>query len=109
MKKVIVIVFLGLVFLGFNGCILYSNEPVGLIYSNVTKASPETRVVTNNVGSKIGVSKAHSILGLVATGDYGIARAASKAGITKISSVDIQVKNIILGIYTSYTIIVTGE
>ena len=59
-------------------------------------------------GQKVGTSKCTSVLGLVATGDSSIQTAARNGGISKISHVDYEVRNI-LGIIGAYTTKVYGE
>ena len=80
--------------------------PIGTLYTE----QKLPMMVTSNGGtsSKIGVSQCTSILGLIALGDCSIATAKKNGDITKVYSVDGQVKNI-LGIYGTYTLVVTGE
>jgi hypothetical protein len=59
-------------------------------------------------GSKVGMAKATSILGLVATGDASIKAAMDNGKITKIKYVDYESKNI-LGVYGEYTTVVYGD
>lgn len=64
---------------------------------------------SNPVGSKVGESTATIFLGVLAFDqDASIQKAAKDAGITKISTVDVK-RFDILGIYSTYTTIVTGE
>ncbi len=66
-------------------------------------------VSSNPVGPKVGKASGNTFLGVLAFGvDVSIQKAAKNAGITKISTVDIQ-RNDILGLYQTYTVIVTGE
>jgi hypothetical protein len=58
--------------------------------------------------SRVGVSKATSILGMVATGDASIKAAAANGGIKTIKYVDYEAKNI-LGLYGEYTTTVYGD
>ncbi|MDD5466107.1 MAG: TRL-like family protein [Candidatus Omnitrophica bacterium] len=58
--------------------------------------------------SKVGTSKATSILGLVATGDCSIKAAAANGGIKNIKYVDYDAKNT-LGVYGEYTTTVYGD
>lgn len=78
---------------------------VGALYTNVSEGQIAT---SNHVGSKVGTSSATGILGLIATGDASIQKAAKEAGITKISHVDVK-KSSILGIFATYTTVVYGE
>ena len=62
----------------------------------------------NALGGKRGEGCASNILYIFASGDASAASAAKQAGITKISSVDGTASNI-LGIYSTYCVVVTGE
>lgn len=66
------------------------------------------RATDNALGGKRGESCASDILSIIATGDASAATAAKQAGITKIASVDGTASNI-LGIYSTYCVVVTGE
>ena len=65
---------------------------------------------SNELGEKVGTNTAGYLFGIIPiTGtDYGIADAARKAGITKISTVDLKTFNY-LGFYCGHTTIVTGN
>lgn len=65
---------------------------------------------SNELGAKVGTNTAAYIFGIIPIGggDYGIADAARKAGITKISTVDLKTFNY-LGFYCGHTTIVTGN
>jgi hypothetical protein len=63
---------------------------------------------SNPVGSKVGVSKGSAVFGLYFDIDTSIRTAAKNGGITKISTVDYQVYNV-LGFYMEFSCIVTGE
>lgn len=65
---------------------------------------------SNELGAKVGTNTAGYLFGIIPiTGvDYGIADAARKAGITKISTVDLKTFNY-LGFYCGHTTIVTGN
>jgi len=64
---------------------------------------------SNTIGSKVGTSKAVGFLGfLFFDADASIQSAAKNGGITKISTVDIKMTNM-LNIMTNYECIVTGE
>lgn len=81
-----------------------STVPVGSIYADVT--DPIT--ATNSAGSRVGTSTATSYLGIVALGDASVHAAKVAGGISTVSSVDRQRKNI-LGIITTYTTTVHGN
>lgn len=64
---------------------------------------------SNPVGNKVGSATATGFLGvLFFDADASIQTAAKRAGITKISTVDIKAGNV-LGLIVTYETIVTGE
>lgn len=63
---------------------------------------------SNAIGSKVGTAKATVVLGFSFNEDASIRTAAKNAGISKISTIDIKVGNI-LGFVQTYETIVTGE
>jgi TRL-like protein family len=80
--------------------------PMGGIYTG-TKM-PFTATSNSGVSTKTGQAQCISILGLVAVGDCSIETAKKNGGITKVNTVDWDIKNI-LGIYGTYNVIVSGE
>ena len=80
--------------------------PMGGIYTG-TKM-PFTATSNSGVSTKTGEAQCISILGLVAVGDCSIETAKKNGGITKVNTVDWDIKNI-LGIYGTYNVIVSGE
>lgn len=78
---------------------------VGGLYADVKQG---VAVTSNPKGSKVGRSVSNTYLGLFSTGDAGIEAAIAAGGITKVSHVDRNVKNI-LGIVTTFETIVYGE
>ncbi len=80
--------------------------PMGMIYTEIK--SPVAAGDGSLSYSKVGVAKATSVLGLVATGDASIKAAAANAGIRNIKFVDYDSKNV-LGIYGEYTTTVYGD
>jgi len=64
---------------------------------------------SNAVGSKVGTATATGYLGILFfDADASIQTAAKNGGISKISTVDVKMSNI-LGIIVSYETIVTGD
>lgn len=104
MKKFIFPAIAGIALL-LSSCGAVGSPVTGVLYTDVTYGQTAT---SNNLGSKVGKGKASGILGLVARGDASIETAAKSAGIKKISHVDAYA-NSILGIITSYEIMVYGE
>ena len=79
--------------------------PYGALYTEI-KAPVSA---TGNVSySKVGVSKATSVFGLVATGDCSIKAAVENGGIRTVKYVDYEAKNI-LGIIGEYITTVYGD
>ncbi len=103
MKK-IYLVFAACVVFMLMGCATII--PIGTLYTEAKMPM----MVTSNSGTslKTGVSQCTSMFGLVAWGDCSIAAAKRNGKITKVYSVDGDVKNI-LGIYGVYKVVVTGE
>jgi len=104
MKKISFIVLVLFVAVMLNGCA--TPYPMGMIYTEI-----KAPVAAGDGGmnySKVGTSKATSILGIVALGDCSIKTAASNGGIKTIKYVDYDAKNI-LGFYGEYTTTVYGD
>ena len=89
----------------FSSCGAVSSPVMGFLYTDVTYGKD---VTSNNLGTKVGKGSAKGYLGLIATGDASIESAAKAAGIKKVSHVDAHA-NSILGIITTYEIVVYGE
>lgn len=94
MKKALVLVALALIAVAFMGCPSV-NSPVA--------AGGAT------VGAKTGQSSGQIILGLFGSADAGMLTAAKNAGITKIATVDTQVKGMLGPVILTFTTTVTGE
>ncbi len=88
-----------------SSCAFVKAPLTGFIYTDMK--SPLT-ATSNGNSSKVGMAKAQSILGIVATGDASIETAAKNAGITKIHHIDEHATGIV-GIVATYEIIVYGE
>jgi hypothetical protein len=61
------------------------------------------------LGSKTGKATMYSVLGLVAWGDASSAAAAREGKITTMNHMDLEILNIVFGIYTEATTIVYGD
>jgi len=61
------------------------------------------------LGAKEGRSNAYSVLWLVAWGDAGTQAAARQGDITVIRHADVEVKSVLLGIYSRITTVVYGD
>jgi hypothetical protein len=88
-----------------TGCAMVAAPVNGGLYGNV---KAPLAVTSNNLGSKVGVGTASSILGILSSGDASIQAAAKSAGITKISHVDYESTNI-LSLYATFKVYVYGE
>lgn len=105
MKKMIaVLVVLGTISVFVSGCA--TPVPYGAIFTEVKM--PVAASNEGVTGQKIGTAKCTSILGLIATGDSSIETAAKNGGISQISHVDYEVRNI-LGLIGEYTTKVYGR
>lgn len=87
------------------GCAAGPGVVSGVWYSN---QSGPVIATGEHAPSKVGVSKAESILGLVGQGDASISAAMENGGITKIHHVDFHTKSI-LGIVATSKIMVYGQ
>lgn len=104
MKKVVLSVACALALtMGLTGC-----AAIGTVGSVYTDTTIPVAVTSNQLGSKVGEAKVTGILGVVALGDGGVQAAAKKAGITKVSHVDVKTFSI-LGVYTVQTYLVYGN
>lgn len=83
----------------------FNQAGLGALYTDVKEGA---HVTSNSRGKKVGTGVSTSILGLITTGDSSIESAANSAGIKRISHVDCEKKNI-LGIFSTYTVVVYGE
>lgn len=79
-----------------------------LMLSSCALTLPVT-ATSNEVGSKVGMSKATGFLNVLwFDQDASVQKAAKQAGITKISTVDLKQTDL-LGIIQTFECIVTGE
>ena len=95
--------FAGLAFIA--GCATVASQVTGSIYTDV---KAPLSAASNTGGSKIGSSTASSLLGLFAMGDASIETASKNGGIKKVQHVDYHSTSI-LGIYSTFTVMVYGQ
>ena len=107
MKNLTVLALILFSALASSGCALYSTPLVGGIYTNV-KSPSSIVVVATGPGTKTGRSECVSYLGLVAKGDCGIEAAMKNGGIGSITHIDHEFYTV-LGIYSTYTTVITGD
>ena len=88
----------------FSGCAISYHPLVGVIY---TDNEGPLLVTDNPEGSKVGRATSKVIFG-VCYGDSTVETAAQNGNITKITSVDTDITNV-LGIYVEFTTIVRGN
>jgi hypothetical protein len=94
MKKVALIAILAVAALVMMGCPSI-NQPVA--------------ATGNPIGSKTGQASGKIILGLFGNVDAGIVAAARAGGITRISTVDTEIKGLLGTLVITVTTTVTGE
>lgn len=80
----------------------------GCLYSHVTTPF-DTDVNKTSLGQKSGKASTYSVLWLVSWGDAGVAAATKNGGITTVNHMDLEVFNIMFGLYTKSSIIVYGD
>lgn len=110
MKKVLLLGILPIVCLTMmTGC-LPGFYTVGTLYTSVKTPASAIAYYGPQATSNAKVAKvtATNILGLIATGDASLEAAMRESGIKKIHHVDQEVTSI-LGLWSTYTIIVYGE
>ena len=94
-----------------TGCAGFYAAPVvppkGFFYNNYS-APVTTEFYNTQAMGKRGTGWTKSVLGLFAWGDASMRSAAESAGITKIEHVEYEFYNV-LGVYSKFTIIVTGQ
>ena len=80
----------------------------GCLYSNVV-APLDTDMNKTTLGKKEGRASVYSVLWLVSWGDAGVAAAAKNGGLTVVHHMDVEIRNILFGLYTKETTIVYGD
>ncbi len=80
----------------------------GCLYSNVV-APLSTDLNKTTMGKKEGRASTQSVLWLVSWGDAGVAAAAKNGGLTTVNHMDVEIQNILFGLYTKETTIVYGD
>jgi len=86
-----------------SGCA--TPRPIGNWYTDISLPG---KVTSASGKTKTGTAVCTSFFSLYAAGDCSISKAMEEGGITTVTSTDWKVKNV-LGIYGTYTLIVTGE
>ena len=101
---------IGMVCMLLGGCGIYEAPvipPLALLYTDIS-APIDTDLDAQPLGAKVGRASTQQILSIVAWGDASIEAAARDGNITTIHHADHHYTNI-LGVYSKFTMIVTGE
>lgn len=101
-KSMLLVLALAIV---FSGCATQIYPLTGAVYTDGVK-SP-IGATSNEIGTKVGTAKGHSIIG-IAYGDSSIQKAAANADIKKVATVDYKVWSL-LGVFVETTTVVTGS
>jgi hypothetical protein len=80
----------------------------GCAYMDI-KTPFDTDLDRTQLGEKVGISEAHSVLWLVAWGDASYASAAKNGGITILRHADQEIHQVFFGLYTRWRVIVYGD
>lgn len=103
-KKFLILSSLAAITLALSSC-----GAIGMTGGVIFKGETQPVAVTSNdVGYKVGVAKCTNVLNLATFGNAGINEAAKKAGIKKISHVDVK-KVSVLTLFCTETYYVYGE
>lgn len=94
-----------------TGCATYSTPFKGMQAPLVTAISHplDTEFDKTSTHSKLGRSRSHSILHLLAWGDASVTGAARDGGLTRVHYSDVEVLHILFGVYTSFEVVAVGE
>jgi hypothetical protein len=80
----------------------------GCAYVNV-KTPMDVDLNQTELGSKIGVAEAQSVMWLFAWGDASYAAAAANGGITTLRHADQEIFNLFFGLYVRWRVVVYGD
>ena len=97
-KRMVAILIMAIGLLSIGGC----------AYIDV-KSPLDVDLDQTTLGTKTGISEAHSLLWLVAWGDASYARAAKNGGIVTMRHADQEVFTVLFGLYTRYRVVVYGD
>ena len=98
MKSGIKLVIILAVILAFSGCTYVH-----------TKTPYDQNLDKTELGSKVGVASAYSLLWVVAWGDASYAAAAKNGNIKILRHADQETTQILLGVYARWRVIVYGD
>ncbi|MDL2275100.1 TRL-like family protein [Desulfosarcina sp. OttesenSCG-928-G10] len=100
MKKLFLLAAVALL---FAGC----STPPSHLGSALIMQVKDTHAVTGERGTKVGRTCGRNILGIFADGDMSVEAAKKAGGITKVATVDTDIKHYV--VYSEVCTIVTGE
>ncbi len=80
----------------------------GCAYVNA-KSPFDTDLDRTDLGSKVGTARASSVLWLFAWGDASYATAARNGNITVMKHADQHIEQVLLGLFSRWTVIVYGD
>jgi hypothetical protein len=80
----------------------------GCAYVNA-RSPYDTDLDATDLGSKVGTAQAYSVLWLFAWGDASYAAAARNGGITVMKHADQHIEQVLLGLWSRWTVIVYGD
>jgi ABC-type nitrate/sulfonate/bicarbonate transport system substrate-binding protein len=104
-KLTVLVALLAVSLTGCAGFAFNGRSGMGALYAD---SKLNESVSGNAIGAKTGEACATSILGWVTTGDASTVTAAKNGGVKKVATVDNKSTNI-LGIYSTYCTVVTGD
>ena len=96
--RTIIVLIIATGLLVFSGC----------AYVNV-KTPMDVDLNKTELGSKIGVAEAQSVMWLFAWGDASYAAAAANGGITTLRHADQEIFNLFFGLYVRWRVVVYGD
>lgn len=104
---------LALIFCGaiVSGCVYMRSPfipPIGTALTDLG-VPVDTTFDSTNLGDRVGRSTSHCMFGLFAWGDATVHSAARQGGIQVVEHVDGKITIVLLGLYSSYEIVVSGR
>ncbi|MCM0607177.1 MAG: TRL-like family protein [Xanthomonadaceae bacterium] len=97
---------IALISVGMTGCAtsMFNKGGIGFIYTD----AKDSHMATSAQGARVGKACQQNILGAVVTGDSSIEAAKKEGGIRTVAAVDNEFSSI-MGVYSKYCTIVTGN
>lgn len=102
MKKFLMIAALSMIIAMLIGC--------GAVYTNLKTPMPRLSVSLDDTpGEKVGKASCSAFLWVVLVGDCSVTTAMKNGGIDKVSHVDTDLLEVLMGLYGNYTTVVYGD